>query len=144
MEEVKERYSEVIEEEVERLGEETVTVRKEGIVSFCKYLKSKGYNFLSDLTGVDLGAGKDPRFEVIYHLTMIPSGKRLRVKVRLSAGDPSVDSVTCVWAGANWFEREAYDMLGIEFRGHPELSRILTPEGFEGHPLRKDYPLRGR
>jgi NADH-quinone oxidoreductase subunit C len=144
MEGLKERYPEAIEEEITRLGEETITVKKEMIVVLCQHLKSEGYNFLADLTGVDLGADKSPRFQVIYHLSTVPTGKRLRLKVNLPSDNPTTDSVTPLWKSANWFEREVYDLFGITFKNHPNLSRILTPEGFEGYPLRKDYPLRGR
>jgi NADH-quinone oxidoreductase subunit C len=144
MEEIKQEYAEAIEEHVTHLGEETITVKKEMIVPLCQYLKSEGYNFLSDLTGVDLGENKNPRFQVIYHLTAVPSGKRLRLKVNLPPDKASIETVTTIWKSANWFEREAYDMFGITFTNHPNLTRILTPDGFEGYPLRKGYPLRGR
>jgi NADH-quinone oxidoreductase subunit C len=144
MEELKQKYPEAIEEIVNILGEETITVKREKILPLSQHFKSQGYNFLSDVSGVDLGIEKNPRFQVIYHLTAVPSGKRLRLKVNLSPDNPTVESVTSVWKGANWFEREAYDMLGITFLHHPNLTRILTPDGFEGYPLRKDYPLRGR
>ena len=85
----------------------------------------------------------DPRFEVIYHLLSIPNKERVRLKVRLSGEMPALDSVTSVWPGANYFEREVFDLFGIRFNGHPYLRRLLMPENWEGHPLRKDYPVEG-
>jgi NADH-quinone oxidoreductase subunit C len=85
----------------------------------------------------------EPRFEVIYHLVSIPRRDRLRLKVRLSSDDPVVDSVVPVWPGANWLEREVFDLFGIRFNEHPDLRRILMPEDWEGYPLRKDYPVEG-
>ena len=144
MEEIKRKYPEAVEETKTHLGEDTITLKKEYILPVCQYLKSQGFNFLSDLTGVDLGVDKEPRFQVIYHLFSIGTQKRLRLKVNLPSGNPTIESVTPVWKTANWFEREAYDLFGINFKNHPNLTRILLPENFEGYPLRKDYPLRGR
>jgi NADH-quinone oxidoreductase subunit C len=144
MEELKQKFPEAVEETKSHLGEDTITLKREYILPVCKYLKSQGYNFLSDLTGVDLGVDKNPRFQVIYHLYSISTHKRLRLKVNLPPDNPTVESVTPVWKTADWFEREAYDMFGITFTNHPNLTRILLPDNFEGCPLRKDYPLRGR
>ena len=85
-----------------------------------------------------------PRFEMVYHLFSLTHRHRIRVKVPVEAADPRIDSVTSVWKGANWFEREVWDMFGITFAGHPHLKRILMYEGFQGHPLRKDYPVNHR
>jgi NADH-quinone oxidoreductase subunit C len=84
------------------------------------------------------------RFVVVYHLYSLANKHRLRLEVPLEEADPEVDSVTPIWAGANWYEREVWDMFGILFRGHPDLKRILMYESFVGHPLRKDYPVKGR
>ena len=100
------------------------------------------FNFLADLTCVDWYPS-EPRFEVIYHLLSIPQKERVRLKVRLNGDAPVVESVTSVWPGANFFEREVYDLFGIRFIGHPYLRRIQMPENWEGHPLRKDYPVEG-
>jgi NADH-quinone oxidoreductase subunit C len=100
------------------------------------------FNFLSDITCVDWHPS-EPRFEVIYHLLSIPHKERVRLKVRLSGENPALDSLTSVWPGANYFEREIFDLFGIRFNGHPYLRRILMPENWEGHPLRKDYPVEG-
>ena len=99
------------------------------------------YNFLSDLTCVDWHP-LSPRFEVVYHLLSIPHKVRLRLKVRL-VEDESIESITSVWPSANFYEREVFDLFGIRFVGHPNLTRILMPEDWEGHPLRKDYPVEG-
>jgi NADH-quinone oxidoreductase subunit C len=144
MEELKQKYPEAIEETITHLGEDTITLKKEYILPICNHLKSQGYTFLSDLTGVDLGVDKNPRFQVIYHLYSISTHKRLRLKVNLPPENLTVNSVTPIWKTADWFEREAYDMFGITFTNHPNLTRILLPDNFEGCPLRKDYPLRGR
>jgi NADH-quinone oxidoreductase subunit C len=100
------------------------------------------FNFLSDLTCVDWHPS-EPRFEVIYHLLSIAKKERVRLKVRLDGSSPVVESVTTIWPGANYFEREVFDLFGIRFTGHPYLRRILMPEDWEGYPLRKDYPVEG-
>jgi NADH-quinone oxidoreductase subunit C len=100
------------------------------------------FNFLSDVTCVDWYPS-EPRFEVIYHLLSISQKERLRLKVRLGNDAPAVESVTSIWPGANFFEREVYDLFGVRFTGHPYLRRIQMPENWEGHPLRKDYPVEG-
>lgn len=100
------------------------------------------FDYCADVTCVDWHPS-EPRFEVIYHLLSIPKKERLRLKVRLEASSPVVESVTSVWPGANFFEREVFDLFGIRFSGHPYLRRIQMPEDWEGHPLRKDYPVEG-
>ncbi len=97
---------------------------------------------MSDVTCVDWYPN-EPRFEVIYHLLSIPKKERVRLKVRLDGSSPVVESITSVWPGANYFEREVFDLFGIRFTGHPYLRRLLMPEDWEGHPLRKDYPVEG-
>ena len=126
------------------LGEVTVTVSREAIVDVCWVLKTKhDFNMLADLCGADRGPEEDPRFEVNYHLFSTKHHNRLRLKVLLSDDDPKVKSVVSVWKTANWHERETFDLLGVIFEGHPDLRRILLPSDFDGHALRKDYPLRG-
>jgi len=100
------------------------------------------FNFLADVTCVDWFPS-EPRFEVVYHLLSIPKRERVRLKVRLGSASPKLDSVTSVWPGANYFEREIYDLFGVRFAGHPYLRRLLMPEDWEGYPLRKDYPVEG-
>jgi NADH-quinone oxidoreductase subunit C len=101
------------------------------------------FNMLADITAVDY-LGRDPRFDVVYHLASLPLGHRLRIKVRPEDAAPAVDSLVPLWGSANWLEREVWDMFGIRFIGHPDLKRILLYEEFQGHPLRKDYPIRKR
>jgi NADH-quinone oxidoreductase subunit C len=100
------------------------------------------FNFLADVTAVDRFPS-EPRFEVVYHLLSIPKRERVRLKVCLASGSPTLESVTSVWPAANYFEREVFDLFGVRFAGHPYLRRLLMPEDWEGHPLRKDYPVEG-
>ena len=100
------------------------------------------FNFLADVTCVDWHPS-EPRFEVVYHLLSIANKERVRLKVKLEGASPMVESVTSVWPAANFFEREVFDLFGIRFNGHPYLRRIQMPEDWEGHPLRKDYPVEG-
>ena len=126
------------------LGEVTVTVPRDKIVEICEFLKSdQGFDLLADLCGCDRGPEEDPRFEVNYHLFSTIHYSRLRLKVLLTEDEPNVKTVTGIWKTADWHERETYDLLGIVFDEHPDLRRILLPSDFDGHALRKDYPLRG-
>ncbi len=125
--------------------EMTICVDRSDIREACALLRDDPacpFNFLSDVTCVDWYPS-EPRFEVVYHLLSIPKKERVRLKVRLNSSSPSVDSITSVWPGANFFEREVYDLFGVRFAGHPHLRRIMMPEDWEGHPLRKDYPVEG-
>ena len=125
-------------------GEVTVTAPREAITDICRFLKADhGFDMLADLCGADRGPEDDPRFEVNYHLFSTRHYSRLRLKVLLTEDDPTVPTVTSVWKTADWHERETYDLVGIIFDGHPDLRRILLPSDFNGHALRKDYPLRG-
>lgn len=126
------------------LGEVTIFVPRESIVEICTSLKTNhGFDILADLCGADRGVEEDPRFEVNYHLLSTKHYNRLRLKVLLTEDEPNVNSVTSLWKTANWHERETYDLVGVIFDGHPDLRRILLPSDFDGHALRKDYPLRG-
>jgi len=141
---LKEENSDWVSETKDALGEVTVTVPRDSIVDVCWVLKTKhGFDMLADLCGADRGIEEDPRFEVNYHLFSTKHHNRLRLKVLLTDDDPKVKSVVSVWKTANWHERETYDLVGIVFDGHPDLRRILLPSDFDGHALRKDYPLRG-
>jgi NADH-quinone oxidoreductase subunit C len=125
--------------------EMTIYVDRANIREACVLLKDDpdcAFNFLSDVTCVDWYPA-EPRFEVVYHLLSIRKKERVRLKVRLNGASPAVESLTSVWPGANYFEREVFDLFGIRFTGHPYLRRILMPEDWEGHPLRKDYPVEG-
>ncbi len=145
----------VVRAEVVR-GELTVEVRREDLLNSCRKLRDHtvfGFEQLIDLCGVDyLDYGKEspqgvrsgPRFAVVYHLLSVQHNRRLRLRVFLEGEPPRVDSVIEIWNSANWFEREAFDLFGIVFEGHPDLRRLLTDYGFVGHPFRKDFPLIGQ
>jgi NADH-quinone oxidoreductase subunit C len=123
----------------------TIVLKRPAIREACAILRDDRelqFNFLSDVTCVDWYPN-EPRFDVVYHLLSIPRRERLRLKVRLAGDDPSLESITSVWPAANFFERELYDLFGVRFSGHPNLRRIMMPEDWEGHPLRKDYPVEG-
>jgi NADH-quinone oxidoreductase subunit C len=123
----------------------TVTVTREKIDAICRWLRDGPgieMNFLSDLCAVDYPTS-DLRFEVVYNLYSLIHRHRIRIKTRLPEDDLEVDSVVSVWRAADWFEREAFDLFGIEFRNHPDLRRLLLPDNWRGYPLRKDYPLKG-
>ena len=144
VENLKGKFAASILEVAEFRGETTVIVKKEEIVAICSYLKmSEGFNFLSDLCGVDYLGKKDDRFMVVYNLYNISTHERLRLKVAVAEKDATVDSVASVWGTANWHERECWDLMGISFNNHPDLRRILMPADWVGHPLRKDYPVQG-
>jgi len=126
-------------------NELTIYVRRDNIREACAILRDTPalrYNFLSDITAVDWYPS-EPRFEVVYHLLSIPRRARVRLKVRLASDDVRVESVTSVWPAANYFEREIFDLFGVHFDGHPYLRRIMMPDDWQGHPLRKDYPVEG-
>jgi NADH-quinone oxidoreductase subunit C len=126
-------------------GELTVVVKKEDLVRVCDFLKHDEelkFELLEDLSGVDMYTPTD-RFQVVYHLFSLKNRYRLRVKVMVDESDLKVPTVSSVWSTANWHEREAYDMFGIIFEGHPDLRRLYMPDEFEYFPLRKDFPLMG-
>ena len=125
--------------------EMTIYVDRANIREACALLRDDAecaFNFLSDITCVDRYPA-EPRFEVVYHLLSISKKERVRLKVRVDSASLTVDSLTSLWPGANYFEREVFDLFGIRFTGHPYLRRLLMPEDWEGHPLRKDYPVEG-
>lgn len=124
-------------------GDDTIVVRRESIQSVLKLLKEQfAFEMLADLTAVDF-LGQEPRFEVVYHLNSLTKNVRLRVKVPVNEKE-EVDTATGLWPAANWLEREVWDMFGIKFKNHPDLRRLLMYDEFEGHPLRKDYPVNKR
>jgi NADH-quinone oxidoreductase subunit C len=123
-------------------NELTITVVSENIVAACQAVKAAGYNFFEDLTAVDWYP-QEPRFQLSYHIVSHTLKQRIRVAVQLGSIDPTVSSITSVWPSANFYEREVFDLFGINFPGHPRLTRIMMPENWEGHPLRKDYPVEG-
>lgn len=120
----------------------TITVAKESIVAACEAVKAAGYNFFEDVTAVDWYP-QEPRFQLSYHILSHGLKERVRLAVRLDSADLAVESITSVWPSANFYEREVFDLFGIHFGGHPRLTRIMMPENWEGHPLRKDYPVEG-
>jgi len=126
--------------------DETLILRKEAILDVARLLKEDSelqFNFLMDITAVDY-LGRQPRFEIVYHFLSLPFSRRLRIKLQSDDLYPTVKSLTPLWKTANWLERECFDLYGIRFEGHPNLTRIMLYEGFEGHPLRKDYPKTKR
>lgn len=143
---LKEKFGEDVLSTHSGFGDDTALVRRERILEICTFLRDDPdmrFGFAMDLTGVDY-LGETPRFEVVLHLYSFENKRRVRIKARVPAEDPTIDSLVPVWAGLNWYEREAYDMYGIRFNGHPDLRRILLPDTFVGHPLRKDYPKMKR
>lgn len=144
-EQIKDRYPAEVKDIKEFRGQVALVIRKDGAKEILRYLHETpelAFDYLADLCGVDYLDKKEPRFEVVYHLYSIKHRGLLRVRVEVPEEDCSVDSVTDIWAGANWHERECYDLFGVTFKGHPDLRRVLLPEDWEGYPLRKDYPLK--
>ncbi len=143
--ELKDRFPGLILEASSPLGDATAVIEKSGLLEIAGFLRAepRGYGLLLDLTCVDF-RGEEPRFEMVYHFYSLTRRSRLRIKARTGEEDAWVDSLTPLWKNAAWLEREVFDMFGIRFKGHPDLRRILMYEGFDGYPLRKDYPLRRR
>lgn len=126
-------------------GQLAIYIEASAIADACRVLRDSAatqYDYFCDVTCVDWHPS-EPRFEVVYHLFSIPRKTRIRLKVKLPGEDPRLPSVTPVWPAANFFEREVFDLFGVHFEGHPFLRRILMPDTWEGHPLRKDYPVEG-
>ncbi|MCX5917569.1 MAG: NADH-quinone oxidoreductase subunit C [Deltaproteobacteria bacterium] len=145
VERVKKKFPEAVLEVGAFRGETTLRIRPEDLLSLCRFLREDpemAFDFLIDLCGVDY-LPREPRFQVVYHLCSTRTRLRLRLKVSLPGTDPKIASVFSVWKAADWMEREAFDMYGITFAGHPDLRRILLTPEWQGYPLRKDYPLRG-
>jgi NADH-quinone oxidoreductase subunit C len=151
---LREALGDAIESDQMVRGQLVLRVGRERLVEVCTLLRDDPqlrFEHLADVTAVDYllydpdggppGEGRTPRFDVVYHLYSIGRGHRLRLKVAVDEADPVVPSLVGVWPAANWGERETYDMYGLQFSGHPNLTRILMPEEWQGHPLRKDYPL---
>jgi len=141
---LKEATGEAIEEVSTPHGDLVLKVKPGQIVEVLNWLKEDEESFFDhfmDLTAVDY-IGQEKRFEVVIHLLSIPKTQRIRIKSRLDGDDPVIPSITSVYPAANWFERECWDLYGIRFEGHPNLTRIMLYEGFKGHPLRKDYPIK--
>ena len=144
IEQVKAKFGDALLSSHSFRGDHTIVIKKERLLDICTYLKEDralDFGYLLDVCGVDY-LPREPRFEVVYHLSSISRHHRLRVKAPLAEGE-KIDSVTEIWATADWTERETFDMYGIEFEGHPDLKRIYMDDDWKGYPLRKDYPERG-
>jgi len=149
---IRERFGDRITSTQVALGELTVVIEKDCVLPVTEVLRDDAkfaFEEVVDVCGVDYSAfangnWEGPRYAVVYHLLSISKNHRLRLKVYLDGEPPIIDSVVGIWASANWFEREAFDLFGIVFEGHPDLRRILTDYGFVGHPFRKDFPLIGQ
>ncbi|MCA0458347.1 MAG: NADH-quinone oxidoreductase subunit C [Chloroflexi bacterium] len=146
IEAVKNAYPQAVEDVVEYAGEITLVLNPDYLPAVARYVRDTAglvYNFLSDISAVDYfpDYNRPGRFGVSYHLLSMLYKRRLRLKVYLPEDEPSVETVTSVWPGANWPEREVMDMMGVDFKGHPDKRRILMPEDWNGHPHRRDYPL---
>ena len=122
-------------------GEVTLTIPRDHVIAICEQMKLAGFELLSTLTAVDYWPEENPRFNVIYQFTSISKNLSLRIRVPVPGVNPSLPSIAHIYQNANWRERELWDMFGIKAEGHPDLRRILMPADWEGHPLRKDYPL---
>jgi NADH-quinone oxidoreductase subunit C len=130
-------------ETTQALGETTLIADPAQIVDLCRYLKNtEKFVRMTSVTAVDWFPA-EPRFELVYHLHSVDPIRRVRVKCKVGGEAPAIDSIYSVWRAADWYEREVFDMFGIGFRNHPNLQRILMPLDWEGHPLRKDYPVHG-
>lgn len=143
LEDLREKFSENIVDISTQFGDDIILIKKEALLDIANFLKEEPYSFtmLLDLTCVDF-MGEDERFEMVYQFFSLSHKLRLRFKARLPESACQIDSLTPVFRNANWLEREVYDMFGVHFSGHPYLRRLFMYDGFEGHPLRKDYPLR--
>ncbi|MBL8118481.1 MAG: NADH-quinone oxidoreductase subunit C [Anaerolineae bacterium] len=146
VEAVKKAFPQAVEDVVEYGGDTTLVLNPDYVPAVAKYLRDTPgliYNFLSDISAVDYypDYNRPGRFGVSYHLLSMLYKRRLRLKVYLPEDEPVVETVTGVWPGANWPEREVMDMMGVDFKGHPDKRRILMPEDWQGHPHRRDYPL---
>ena len=140
---VAEKFGAAVVEAKNEFHEITLVIEAARIAEVCQFLRdSKKFNRLVSITCVDWHPS-EPRFEIVYHLQRTEDWFRIRLKARVSSADCAIDSVYSVWKSADWYEREVFDMFGVSFRKHPDLKRILMPEDWEGHPLRKDYPVHG-
>jgi NADH-quinone oxidoreductase subunit C len=143
---IKQQFGEAVTEAVATLGQQIVRVNRQSLVKVCRFLHDEpeaAFDMCADLTLVHWPDRKDQEFDLVINLYSVQHNKRLRVKAAVAEGE-SCPSLTGVWAGADWMEREAYDMFGVKFEGHPDLRRILLPEDWPGFPLRKEYPIEYR
>jgi len=146
--EIKNRFPDSYIKDEEFRGDISITVKKDKISEILQFLKDDEkfhYNYLVDITCVDyLKLSEIERFAIIYNLYSYENNSRIRIKAPVPENDTSISTVSFLWKAADWLEREVFDLFGINFIGHPDLRRIMTPDNYTGHPLRKDYPLKGR
>lgn len=145
-EKLKEKFPDAVSTSEEFRGQVSVVVDKSALLDVCTFLHDEpalSFHYVRDITAADYLGVRETRFDVIYHLLSIEHGVMIRLHVPVTEKDCTIDSVTSIWIGADWHERECFDMFGIRFNGHPDLRRILMPEDWKGFPLRKDYPVRG-
>jgi len=136
-------FGKKIQNKTEFRGETSFTIAASDLHEIAKFCRDElSFDYLLDITSID-NFGEDPRFEIVYHLYSMPHGVHLRLKLRVLEELGAVDTISDIWPTANWHEREAYDMMGIKFTGHPDLRRILMWDGYPFFPLRKDFPLEG-
>jgi NADH-quinone oxidoreductase subunit C len=141
---IKAKFGDLVSEPAEFRGEITLKIaNSEQIPDVCSFARKIGFDYLVDITSID-NYGEDPRWTVVYHIRAIGNEVEVRLKTDVSEQKSELPSVIGVWRTADWHEREIYDMMGIRFRGHPDLRRILMWEGYPYHPLRKDFPLAGK
>jgi NADH-quinone oxidoreductase subunit C len=145
IEALQEKFPKAVVEVSAQFGDDTLVIQKDALLEIMDFIYQKPYEFtmLLDLTCVDY-IGETPRYQMVYHVSSLAHNLRLRLKAAVAEGDLTIDSLNGRWKNANWLEREVYDMFGIRFNRHPDMRRLFMYEGFEGHPLRKDYPLRKR
>ena len=146
VEAVKKAYPQAVEDVVQYAGETTLVLNPDYLPAVARFVRDTAglvYNFLSDVSAVDYypDYNRPGRFGVSYHVLSMLYKRRLRLKVYLPEDEPTVETVTTVWPGANWLEREIMDMMGVDFKGHPDKRRVLMPDDWNGHPHRRDYPL---
>jgi len=143
---IKAEFTAAVREVVETCGQATVVVDRASMLDILLFLRDNSdlaFSHLADLCGIDLGTARKSRLGVVYNLYSIVHRHRIRLRAEVPADDCSIESAGSLWEGAAWHERECYDMFGIVFRNHPDLRRVLMPEDWKGHPLRKDYPMEG-
>jgi NADH-quinone oxidoreductase subunit C len=146
LDKLREKFADQVLEIREHAGQRFAHVRRDRILELLRFLREDcGFDFLTDLTAVDyMNQGLPERFAVVYNLYSFKDNVRTRVKAFVPESDPTIESASGLWNAANWAEREVFDLFGIRFNNHPDLKRIVLPDTYEGHPLRKDYPLTGR
>ncbi len=146
IEKIKKRFAGAVLSAKAEFGEGTVSIKRDSLLDVCRFLHDDPelyFDFITDICSVDF-IGQEERYEVVYHFYSVKHNHRIRIKARVPEKDAVIDSLCPIWKGANWLEREVYDLMGIKFNGHPDMRRILMPDDFVGHPLRKDYPIEGR